>query len=252
VFGDGDLAGEPSSVIVNTAFAAEYWPGESGLGRSLLAGGRPMSIVGVVGDVKVQTLGEAPTPMVYLPLASGHASMLRLIVRTSGDPSSVIDRLERDIAASHPTVAIVERRTMAENVGLMLLPYELGSLLGLWLGAAAVALSGVGLYGLVAFAVASRTREFGVRLALGASGWQMLRTATAEVLGATAAGILAGLLFAAVAARGLTGYVVGISALDATAFAAAVALTAAVAAAATIAPARRALRIDPIAPLRAD
>jgi ABC-type antimicrobial peptide transport system permease subunit len=171
-------------------------------------------------------------------------------VRTEGNAAAPLELVGRRAQAAHPTVALVERRTMAEGVGVMLLPFEIGSMLGLALGAAAMALAAVGLHGIVAFAVAARTREFGLRLALGATGRQIVGAATSEVRRATAAGLAIGVAIAAIGSQLLSGFMMGVSSFDAMAFAGGVALTIAVAAIAAAAPARRATRIDPIAALR--
>ncbi|MEZ5318949.1 MAG: ADOP family duplicated permease [Vicinamibacterales bacterium] len=226
------LRGPSDAVIVSASFVRRYWPSGPALGRTLTVDGRRRTVVGVVADVKVATLGEPPTAMVYVPLSEGYAGLRRVIVRTTGDPREALAGLAGAAAGIRPDVALFEQRPMREHVGLLLLPFALASWLGAGLGVIAVALAAVGLHGLVAFAVAARTREFGVRVALGATRWQLAGTAARETTRATIAGLALGLVAAAGAARMAATFVTGVAPLDPVSFATGAVATLLVAAAA--------------------
>jgi predicted permease len=241
-----------SSIVVNEAFVSRFWPSGIGVGQTVIIADQPREVVGVVADVKVETLGEAPTPVVYQPLVRGYASVVRVAMRTDGAPESAMEAVVRDVDRLRPNVALMERRTMAENVGLLLTPFEIGSAGAAALGAIAILVAAVGLHGLVAFAVTTRTREFGVRLALGASAAQVTRAATGEIARATLAGLVLGLLAAAILGRSLSGFVFGVAPLDPVTFAAATAAVMGVAILAALGPVRRLRHTNLIEALRAE
>lgn len=251
-FTAADLAGAGRIAVVNQAFAHEYWPAGPASGRTISLEGRSFVVGGVVGDAKVQTLSEPPTPMLYLPLDSGFAGIVRLIVKTTGPPDATLEAISRDAGTLRADVTVVEQRTMSAHVSVMLLPFQLGSELAGLLGALAVALAGVGLHGLVSMTVASRTREFGVRAALGATPFRLARAALADTARATSVGLIAGLAAAALAARAMAAFVFGISPLDPIAFASVAGLVLGVSLAATTGPVRRLTRASPVTALHAD
>jgi len=245
----GDLAPESRRVVVSRAFATRFWPAQSALGRALAVDGETRTVVGIVADARVQSLGETSTPLVYVPMADGHTGLTRLVVRSAGIDRALDTLIER-AGGIRPDVALFERRTMAEHVEAVLLPYELGSTVSATLGFVAALLAGVGVHGLVAFAVASRRRELGIRLALGASSRAIVHAASADAVRALAIGLAAGILLSTLVAQALTGVVFGIAPVDPPAFAGAAVLMLLVATAAAAPPVRRALRTDPARALR--
>jgi hypothetical protein len=259
VFGIPTLAGETFAaadvgeaarrVVVSRSLAARLWPGEPAVGHTVVVAGEPRTVAGVVGDARVQSLGEPLTPVIYLPMADGHTGLTRLVIRTAG--------LDRTLGALvdagsriRPDVALFERRTMTEQVSAVLLPYALGSAVSAGLGTVAALLAGVGVHGMVAVAVASRRRELGIRLALGASSRAIIHAASADTVRAMAIGLAAGILLSVLVAQALTGVVFGIAPLDPPTFAGAGVLMLLVATASAALPIRRALRADPARAVR--
>src|SRR6185436_4870103 len=176
--------------------------------------GRALRVVGVARDAKVQSLGEAPQPFFYRPIEPNYAKLLRTIVRSSDNPSVVVEMLRREVAALDPNVAIFESTTMTSHLGVMLFPYRAAAMLSAVLGAFGLLLSSVGLFGVVAFSVARRTREFGIRLALGSTSRGVVHMVLREQVRVIALSIALGLALALGAARLLSSVVFGIGWAD--------------------------------------
>jgi hypothetical protein len=223
-------------------------------------------IIGVVGDVQLRPgFGDrgplAPMPLAYIPLAQTNDAMLRLvhgwfstsfIVRSAGPLETVAPTLRQAADGVDPLLPFAEVRSMAEvQMQAVALPRLLMALL-LVLAGAAVLLTAVGIHGVIAASVTERTREMGIRLALGATAGRAVRTIAAPGVGMAAVGIAAGLLGARAAVTYLRGFVWGISPTDAMTFLAVGALLLAVAAIASVLPALRILRLDPATTLRAE
>jgi predicted permease len=237
--------------VISEAMARRYWPGGNAVGQRLERDvGVSFEIVGVARDTKVQTLGEAPEPMVYLPLANDYARLLRVITRSSINPSLAIASLRREVSAIDPGVAIFESGTMAEHVATMLFPYRAAAWVSALLGAFGLLLSSIGLFGVVAFAVGRRTREFGIRMALGATPRGVITMVLAEQSRVVALSIVIGLALGLAVARMLASVVFGISWSDPITVAAVLVSIAAVALVASYLPAARAGRLTPSAALR--
>jgi predicted permease len=237
--------------IVSAAAAAEFWPGADPIGQQVRIGSEaPVStVVGVAADVKVQTLGEAPQPFVYQPLAAGRERLLRLVVR-AGDPSAAVGEMRRSVHAIDPSVGVFEARSVAQYLDVMLYPYRLAAALGTVLGLLTLALAGVGLYGVLATGVSERLRDLAIRIALGAGPLAVVRSATAGALRAAAIGVVAGGALATVAGRLLAGVLFGISPADPGALVATAAVLVLVVLVSSTGPVRRALRIAPGSILR--
>jgi len=239
--------------IVSAALARRFWPNRNAIGQVLRdANGDPVEIVGVARDAKVQTLGEAPTSLFYRPLLTRYSRLLRIIVRSSEAPDRVVGRLRREVAALDPDVAIFESGTMTSHLALMLFPYRAAAVMSALLGGFGLLLSSIGLFGVVSFSVARRTRELGIRLAIGASPKAVTRMVVGEqarVIGVSGA---SGLVISLVAARALQSVVFGISWADPLTFASVFLTLACVALVASYLPAIRATRISPLDALRED
>jgi putative ABC transport system permease protein len=207
-------------------------------------------VIGVAADVKVQTLGEAPQPFVYLPLTSGHAGLMRLVIRTTGDPDRAVERVRQSVRALDPAVAVFEARSMAHYLDVMLYPYRMAATIGSAFGILALALAGVGLYGVIACGVGERLRELAIRLALGARATALVRATLGETIRAAAVGVGAGALLAFVAGRLLADVLFGISPLDPVTLLWTAGSLVAVLVVAAAGPVRRALRVDPMSLLR--
>lgn len=246
--------------VVSAAMARALWDGDP-VGRSLaLPSGRTVEVVGVVDDaMRLAALDRLPaastTPLVYLPLADAQLDAPRsvlLLVEARGDARRLGPELERLVRARHAGLALFQVTTMAERNRHGLVQYDLMSALLLVLGSGCAVLGGVGLYANVARSVTRRSREIGVRVALGASPLDVVRLVQRSSGALLLAGVALGLPTAFAAQGLLRAAISGLPALDAWTLAAVTGLVAAVTAAASFVPTRRATRVDPAVVLRAD
>jgi len=252
-FTDADRAGAPPVVIVNEAFARRYWPNADPIGKRLSAhgsGGPFREVVGVTRTGKYNTLGEEPRPFYYLPLWQEYQGTVTLHVKTAGDPRALIGSVREAIRAVDPNVPVVDVKTMDEQMLVALLPARLaGTLLGAF-GLLALLLASVGIYGVMAYSVVQRTREIGVRRALGAQTNNLLRLLLGEGMRLAAIGFAIGLAAALALTRFVSSLLYGVTPTDPLTFVGALGvLTLAVVVACYI-PALRALRVDPVTALR--
>ena len=253
-FEDRDRPGAPRVVIVNRTLASRLLPGEDPLGRRLHFAfmSEPSEIVGVVGDEQVRQLDMGPSPVLYFPHAQDGDPALTLVVRTSGDPGARAGPVRDAARALEPAAPVYGVRTMEETIAdspavfLRRLP---ATLVGAF-AALALLLAGLGLYGVVSYSVATRTRELGIRMALGAPGGRMVVMMLGRGLLLSAAGAALGLAGSLGVTRFLSGMLYGVEPTDPATFAGVAAVLAAVAAAGSWLPARRAARVDPLVALR--
>ncbi len=256
-FGAADTAGAPGVAVVNEAFARRYWPGQEPVGKKLRQGGRraeapALEVVGVVKDGKYVTLGEDPTPFYYVPFRQRYESEATLHVRAAGDARPLVTALRREVQLLDPSLAVYDVKTMTDHLGLSLLPARVaGGALGLF-GFVALLLAAIGIYGVMAQAVRQRTRELGVRVALGARPRDLLTMVLSEGLRVAAAGLAIGLVIAFPLARLVTSLLYGTSPADPAVFASIPLLLAGVVVFASYVPARWALEVDPMVALRHD
>jgi predicted permease len=254
-FTDADRAGAPPVVIVNEAFARRYWPNADPIGKRLSANGSSgpfREVVGVTRTGKYNTLGEDPRPFYYLPLWQEYNGTVTLHVKTAGDPRALIGSVREAIRAVDPNVPVVDVKTMEEQMLVALLPARLaGTLLGAF-GLLALLLASVGIYGVMAYAVVSRTREIGVRRALGAQTNNLLRLILGEGMRLAAIGFAIGLAAAFALTRFAASLLYGVTPTDPLTFAGALAILSAAAFVACYIPALRALRVDPVTALRCE
>jgi len=247
-----DDAAGPPVIIVNRRFAERFWPGESALGKVVTTAGDDRQVVGVVETGKVRSLGEAPTELMYLPQRELYASGVTMVVRTSGDPATVLRRVRELVRSEDADMPVFDVRTMEDHMGFALLPARLGgSVLGLF-GVLGLVLAAVGIYGVMAYSVAQRTRELGIRVALGSDRSAVLRMVVREGMRLAGLGVVIGLIGAVVASRLLAGLLYGIEPLDPVAFSLVPLTLVAVAALAVYLPARRAARMDPVRALKTE
>jgi predicted permease len=252
-FGAGDTAGAPGVVAVNEAFARRYWPGQDPIGKHVTegrSGATPLTVIGVVRDGKYVTLGEDPTPFYYTAFLQRYQGDATLHIRASGDPRSLVATLRREVQALDATLPLFDVKTMSDHLGLSLLPARIaGGALGAF-GLVALALAAVGIYGIMAEAVRRRTRELGVRVALGAQPRDVLSLVMGESMRLAAAGMVIGLLVAVSLARMVGGFLYGVSSADPATFVSIPVLLGVAAVVASYLPARWATRVDPVVALR--
>ncbi len=249
-----DTASAPRVAIINERMASLFFPNEDPLGKRLRIGkqGEPFcEIVGVVQDVIVH-LGAEPEPAVYRPLAQRSSGWLTLVVHTTGDPKSQISAVRSVVQAIDDNLPTREIKTLEAIVGLQFWPAR--SLAGLLaaIGMVGLLLASVGVYGVTSHAVAQRTREIGVRMALGAQSRDVLRLVIKQGAGLTLAGAAIGLALSFAVTRLITGLLYGVKATDPFTFIFVPSFLLGVAIVACYLPARRATRVDPLLALRRD
>jgi predicted permease len=242
-----DRKGSPGVAIVNETLARQFWNGEA-VGQRLLYGGQSLDIVGIATDSKYRTLGEVTRPLLYLPLRQQYSHYVTLFARTSdrrataGTTTSELQRLLPD--------AEVNVESMAEAVAVAVLPARIGATATGVFGGIAVALAAFGVYGLVSFSVIQRTREIGIRRAIGATAADIVRLVVRHHAIPIGLGLAVGVTTGVLGARLLRSFLTGVEPTDPIAVFAAVALVAGSALAASTLPALRAAHLDPMAALR--
>jgi predicted permease len=252
VFDSADAEGRSPSVIVNETLAREFWPDRDPVGHVLRFGDRQTAgtIVGVVRDVKIYHLRTRPERQMYVPLSQFPSATLGFVVRTSGD-STAMARAIRD------TIWSVDREqpiSSVEPLETLMAIVDSGNRvltkLMVFFGVVAMFLGAIGIYGVMSSLVSQRTREIGVRTALGATPWQVMGMVFGQGLKLTSIGVAVGVLSALGATRSLAAMLYQVKPSDPLTFVAVPIAFAAVATAACYVPARRAMRVDPIVALR--
>ncbi len=256
-FVESDAPETPRVAIVNDAFARKYWPGESAIGREVfentLGGGRNFQIVGVVADHKLHTVGEATTPAIYFASTQRpNASFNVIMARTKGDETALLAAMRQTVLALEPSAIFIDDQTMRDQISTTLFPIRATAVLVGTFGVAGLVLAAIGLYGVIAFSVARRSREIGIRMALGARPRTVLGMVMRQGLGLAVVGLVTGLLLAVAATTLLRGALYGTGATDPIAWAGATALLLLVTAAANLIPARRAMHVDPVGVMRTE
>jgi predicted permease len=244
-----DRAGAPDAVVVNEAFVRRFWPDRDPLGLRIGQMGRDFTVVGVARDARTLSITSDPVPLVYLAALQAPRTTL-FYVRTAGDATRTLPAMRQAIEETAAGWIVRNARTMEDQRGRELGGQRLaGGAIGAF-AVLAVLLAAIGLYGVVAFAVAQRTREVGIRVALGAHPGEIVGLFLRQALPIVLTGAALGTAAALAAARALRGLLIGVAPTDPLSFAAAVGLLGGVALLATWWPARRAARVDPAIALR--
>jgi len=248
-----DRQGAPIALVINQALAKKYFPGRSPIGQTITFGDtNHFAIVGVVGDVRQGSVDETPTPRIYASAYQIFRVKTNLVVRTQGDPQLMIKRVEDAIRSVDPQQTITSAFTLEDAVGdAVARPRLLTVLLGLF-GAMGLILGALGIYGVLAYLVSQRTREIGVRLALGARPRDVLGMVVGRGLRLAGLGVAIGLAASLVLTRLMQGVLYGVTPTDPLTFSGVAVALLAVAAFASWLPARRATRVDPLVALRAE
>ena len=265
-FTPGEVSAASHVAIVNETLAKRYWPDQDAIGRFVTLfkssqaradfGARfSVEIVGVVGDVRTTGLEDEPAPEVYVPYTVNPWGWVNVVVRTAGDPEALIPLLSRTVAGVDPDIPVAGRQrpgTMRQSLSGQLAQRRFTVTLLSGFAAGALLLAALGVYGVIAYLVALRTREFGVRAALGATPRHITRLVVAQSAGVVSVGLAVGLAAAFGLTRLVANLLYGIGATDALTFTTVTAFLGAVALLATYIPARRAARVDPMVALRTE
>ncbi len=251
-FSANDREGAQQVAVVNESFAARFWPGQDAIGKRLAFGrAEAIEIVGVSRDGKYETLTEAPRPYIYRPYLQAYEEMT-LHVRAEREPAALIPLLRNEIRALDAQLPIVELATMESQMAFATLPQRIAAALLGVCSALALLLAAVGLYGVVAYAVSRRTREIGIRMALGAGRAAVVRLILRGSMRLVIAGLAIGLVLSVVAGLAVESFLGGVRAMDPIALAGGPLVLIAAALAASYLPASRAARVDPMQALRHD
>ena len=256
-FNDFDSKSAPLVAIVNQIMAQRFWPGQDPIGKRFTINniGEPsqtVQIVGLAGNGKYAFVAEEPSPFFYVPLAQNYTSMRTLQIRSSVPPDTMFAEVRRQIRALAPGLPIIQARTMQQALdgtnGLQV--FRIGAFVAAVLGGLGLLLASIGVYGVVSFAAVQRTREIGIRMALGGTARDVLRLVLQQGVRMVGAGLLVGLLAAWGLTRLMARFLFGVSPGDPLTYATVVILLSGVALLACWLPARRATRVDPGIALR--
>jgi predicted permease len=253
-FTDFDRENTTRVAVINEAMAKMLWPGQEPLGKRFAIVTEPqlVQVVGVVGTAVIGQIGEDPQPIAYLPMRQQYSPGATLVVRTTGSPEALLGAVRTQVQQIDKNLAFTNAQTVQQILGQGLWPARMGAaLLGLF-GALALILASIGIYGVLAYSVAQRTSEIGLRMALGAQPRQVLGLVLRQGMLLALIGATAGILVALPVARMAAGLLYGVSATDPLTYMGITLLLMGVALLACYLPARRATRIDPLVALRVD
>ncbi|MGA8160225.1 MAG: FtsX-like permease family protein, partial [Acidobacteriaceae bacterium] len=253
-FRDSDAHSAPV-VIINSALAKKYWPGEDALGKRVAFEDHPqakdwLTVVGIVGDVKDAPTSVAAEPGFWWSHEGAPFRDMAVVVRYDGDPGVMAAALRSEVRRLNPGLAVANVQQMDQIVEASVAAPRMEFILVGLFGGLAIVMAGIGIYGVVAYAVSQRTVEFGVRMALGAQRRDVLRLVLAQVAGLVVGGTILGLLLAVLLGRTLKSLIYGVSPADPATLATAGGLVVVVAILACLAPAHRATGVDPMITLR--
>ncbi len=257
---DRDRAGTPSVAVISEILARTYWPGQSPLGQCLKVGidSKPgqsapcTQVIGVAADTR-EEIAEAPFAHIYLPRAQHSIwSLPTVLIRTRGSSATLTASVRAAITDVAPNLPYVDVRPLREELRGQIQPYRTGAVVFTGFGVATLILAALGLYGVVAYIVAQRTRDIGIRVALGAGATHVVTLTMRQGMVPMLGGVVVGVAGAIAASGLLRSRLYGVSPTDPATFAIVVALISAVAALACFVPARRAARVDPVIALRAE
>jgi predicted permease len=256
-FSEHDDEGAPQVAIINQTLASRTWPNENPLGKRLtwMAGPETrhtVEIIGLARDIKGRNLFEPAEPMLYLPLLQNYQARMILHLRTSVEPDQMAAALRLAVSGLDRNLPVYSIQPLNEHVRATLTPQRLLAHLITSIGLLALLLAGIGLYGLLAYTVAQRTPEIGIRMALGAQTGAVLRLVVAQGMKQALLGVGLGLVATFSLTRLMKGLLFGVSALDPLTFLTAPLLLVSVALLACFIPARRATKVDPLIALRSE
>jgi macrolide transport system ATP-binding/permease protein len=250
-----DTEARPLVAIVSETMAKQFFPGDDPLGKRFSTGGTNAAgqwteIVGIARDSKYASLSEAPAAVVYQPLAQRHETGVTLYVRANVPPGQLVAQVRHEIQALEPNLPVPNIQTVTDTIGTSLYAARMGALLLTIFGALALLLASLGVYGVLAFSISRRTREIGIRMALGADRRSVFGLVIREGMWLVGIGLAIGLASGLYGAAWIESFLFDVSTRDAATFTIVPCLLAAVALLACYLPARRAMRVDPMVALR--
>jgi putative ABC transport system permease protein len=247
-----DDAGAPPVVLINEMAANVLFPGQSAVGKTVGLNSKDRTVVGVVGNVYQTSLEADPLAEAYVPIMQQPSIFAEIVVRTTGDPRAALPAVKAAVLAEMPDVPLRSVRTMEELMGRRIAQRRLNMLLLGLFGLLGLVISAVGIYGLMAYLVAQRTREIGVRMALGAPRSAVVRSVLGRAGALVGIGLVAGGIASWYLGATAKAFLFRMDVTDPRAFASAIGVLAAAGLLASVVPARRAASVDPIIALRAE
>ncbi len=247
---DGDAA--PRVAVINESMASRYWSAKDPIGGRFRLGPEWVTVIGVARDATYRDLGERKAPWFFLPLAQRYRADMTILLRTPGDPRALSEPLRRLVAGLDSNLPLFATRTLEEHIRAAAVRQSIGGKLLTALGTLGLILAAVGLFGTLAFGVAQRTREMGIRLAVGGMPGDVVRMVLLEGFRLTAVGVALGVAMALAAAQLLKGLLLGVRPWDPITLAGVLLVLAVSASLAGLIPAWRAGRTDPVEALRAE
>jgi putative ABC transport system permease protein len=252
-FDSRDTPDSTRVAVISEAFAKAYFPNGDALGNRVRMrdqSGAAVEIIGISKDYMIRQVGETPRPMIHFATSQRPATTYSLLTRTSGDVNATVTNIQRELRAMEPDLVFLELGSLERMVATSMLPITLGASVFGGLAGLAMLLAGVGLYGVIAFSVSRRTREIGIRMALGSSRGTVVQRVLREALTLVVIGTVAGVALAALAAQALSSVLLGVTPFDPISYLTAGAVLLMVAGLAAVVPARRAASVDPLIALR--
>lgn len=257
-FTERDRADSPGVVIINETMANRFWPNQEVIGKQFRLEGKAsaailpktVTVVGIAQNVKYRTLGEAPEAHLYFPFAQHYDPEMTLLVRTTTDPENMLQTVQRELQSVHGSIQGFFARTLLQHAAFSLLPARMAATLSSIFGAMALLLASVGIFGAVGYSVAQRTREIGIRMALGAQPQDILNLVIRYGVQIVAAGILIGVFASVGLTRFASTLLYGIDPVDPLTFLSVSSLLLLVALLACYLPARKAMRVEPTIALK--
>jgi len=252
-FDDRDREKTQRVVIVNQRMAQVLWPSESAVGKRIFIGADshdPLEVVGVVKTGKYRTLAEDPRMFFYYPLSQRRPGIMTMVMRTNGDPRNFVGALRHEVQQLDRAVPMSAVKTMEQHMTWPLWGPSLAATLALAFGVIALLLSSIGLYSVMAYVVSQRTKEVGIRMALGASRHDVLKMITSQGMRLAIVGAGLGLVLALLLAKVMSSLLIGVSGYDITTFVIVAVVLSVVAFVASYLPARRATKVNPLIALR--
>jgi predicted permease len=252
IFNDSDRENTTRVAIINQAMAERFWPGQDATGKRFKFFGDESfyEVVGIVGNINAIFLGEEPRPIIYQPMLQSYSGLVALYVRTTGDPANLLGTVRNEVQSLDRNLPITNVSTMSDVIGQGLWAPRMGAALLAVFGVLALLLAAIGIYGVLAYSVSQRTREIGLRMALGAQQGDVLALVMRQGVELIGGGIALGLVASFLLARFISSLLFGVSTADPLTFAGTALVLAVVALLASYIPARRAARVDPMIALR--